>query len=64
MKKEKNDYKGEYVMSIYISTFGEITFDFTGYGKKITEKGIKKFIELFQKETGIEIDEKKEIKLE
>lgn len=48
-------------MSIYISTFGEITFDFNGYGKKITEKGIKKFIELFQKKTGIEIDEEKEI---
>ena len=48
-------------MSIYISTFGEITFDFTGYEKRITEKGIKKFIEAFQKETGIEIDEEKEI---
>ena len=48
-------------MSIYISTFGEITFDFTGYEKRITEKGIKKFIEMFQKETGIEIDEEKEI---
>lgn len=49
-------------MSIYISTFGEITFDFTGYGKRITEKGIKKFVELFQKEIGIEIDEEKELK--
>ena len=48
-------------MSIYISTFGEITFDFTGYEKRITEKGIKKFIEMFQKETGIEIDEENEI---
>lgn len=48
-------------MNIYISTFGEITFDFTGYKKRITEKGIKKFIEIFQKETGIEIDEEKEI---
>lgn len=48
-------------MSIYISTFGEITFDFTGYGKRITEKGIKKFIEMFQKKTGIEIDEEKEL---
>ena len=48
-------------MSIYISTFGEITFDFTGYGKRITKKGIKKFIELFQKKTGIEIDEEKEL---
>lgn len=51
-------------MSIYISTFGEITFDFTGYEKRITEKGIKKFIEMFQKETGIEIDKEKEIKFE
>lgn len=51
-------------MSIYISTFGEITFDFTEYKKRITEKGIKKFVELFQKETGIEIDEEKEIKFE
>lgn len=51
-------------MSIYISTFGEITFDFTEYGKRITEKGIKKFVELFQKKTGIEIDEEKEIKFE
>ena len=48
-------------MSIYISTFGEITFDFTEYEKRITEKGIKKFIEIFQKETGIEIAEEKEI---
>ena len=48
-------------MSIYISTFGEITFDFTGYEKRITEKGIKKFIEMFQKETGIKIAEEKEI---
>ena len=64
MKKEKNNYKGGYVMSIYISTFGEITFDFTGYERRITEKGIKKFIEMFQKETGIEIDEEKEIKFE
>ena len=51
-------------MSIFISTFGEITFDFTGYGKRIAEKGTKKFIEMFQKETGIEIDEEKEIKFE
>ena len=51
-------------MSIYISTFGEITFDFTGYEKRITEKGIKKFVELFQKKTGIEIDKEKEIKFE
>ena len=48
-------------MSIFISTSGEITFDFTGYKKRITEKGIKKFIELFQKKTGIEIAEEKEL---
>ena len=51
-------------MSIYISTFGEITFDFTEYKKRITEKGIKKFVELFQKETEIEVDKEKEIKFE
>ena len=40
-------------MGIYVETFGEITFDFTG--NEITEEKRKEFIEKFSKECEIEV---------
>ena len=53
IRKKDNKNNKENSMGIYVETFGEITFDFTG--NEITEEKRKEFIEKFAKSCEIEI---------